>query len=140
MARIEILRAYSATSDDHRRAAESTLSAFSSAYKSAAGKLIGLKDERLMLRKQQFEKRLRRAVENDPKLGADAAKVWDEVATAYRNWSPNGKAFQLLEKDPAQGSELFRTARLTLRGTPPKSSGPSTKAWRSRCSRSISKS
>jgi len=124
MARIEILRTYSARSDDARRSAQGALSAFSSAYKSSAGKLLGLKDDRLMLRKQQFEKRLRRAVENDPKLGAAAAKVWDDVAAAYRLWSPNEKAFQVLEKEAALGSELFRRARLGLRGSAPESSPP----------------
>jgi hypothetical protein len=124
MARIEILRTYSMKSDDARRAAQIELSSLSNTYKSAAGKLIGLKDERLMLRKQQFEKRLRRAVENDPKLGAEAAKVWDEVAAAYRLWAPSEKAFQVLEKAPAQGSELFRRARLALRGSTPESSAP----------------
>src|SRR5207244_349797 len=63
-------------------------------------------------------------VENDPKLGTEAAKVWDEVATAYRLWSPNEKAYQLLEKGAAQGSELFRRARLTVRGGAAESAAP----------------
>lgn len=115
MSRIEALRAYSAKSDDNKRAAQRTLFGLSNSYKSSAGKLIGLKDDRLSLRKQQFEKRLRRAVENDPKLGADAAKVWDEVATAYRTWSPNEKAYEVLETPAAQGSSLFRLARIIVR-------------------------
>jgi hypothetical protein len=115
MSRIELVRAYAAKSPENRRASQLTLQTFAAAYKSSAGKLLGLKDDRLTLRKQQFERRLRRLVEADPKLGTDAAKVWDEVATAYRNWTPSEKAFQVLERQAAPGSELFRLARTIVR-------------------------
>src|SRR5436305_11736715 len=71
-----------------------------------------------MARKQQFERRLRRAVENDPKLGAAAAKVWDDIATGYRAWAPNEKPYQVLEPPAAQGSSLFRIARALIRNQP----------------------
>jgi hypothetical protein len=86
------------------------------AFKRDAGKLIGLRDDRLVTRKTTFEQKIRRAVENDSKLGADAAKVWDEVASAYKKWTPNEKAWQLLEGSPAPGSQLFAAARGIVRG------------------------
>ena len=73
MSRIEILRAYGAESPQNKRA-QQTLFGLANSYKSSAGKLLGLKDEHLSLRRKQFEKRLRKAVENDPKLGMEAAK------------------------------------------------------------------
>ena len=85
-------------------------------YKSVAGKLIGLRDDRLVLRKTAFDGKIRHAVEADSKLGTDAAKVWDQVATAYKNWAPNEKAYQILEAEPDPGSNLFRIARAQLRG------------------------
>jgi hypothetical protein len=88
---------------------------FSNSYKSSAGKLIGLKDQRLMARKLGFERRLRKSVENDPKLGEEAGKVWDQVALAYKNWAPMEKAYELLEQPAAQGSALFRIARNIVR-------------------------
>ena len=115
MSRIEALRSFGAKSTENKRAAQRVLFSLSNSYKSSAGKLLGLRDERLAARKQQFEKRLRRAVENDPKLGAEAAKVWDDVATAYRAWTPNEKAFEVLERPAAQGSSLFRLARMLVR-------------------------
>lgn len=115
MSRIEALRSFAAKSPENKRASQRVLFSLSNSYKSSAGKLLGLQDERLAARKQQFEKRLRRAVENDPKLGSDAAKVWDEVAAAYRNWTPNEKAFEVLERPAAQGSTLFRLARMLVR-------------------------
>jgi len=40
---------------------------------------------RLMVRNKASEKKLRNAVERDPKLGTAAGKVWDEVAAAYKD-------------------------------------------------------
>jgi hypothetical protein len=115
--RIALLREYGAKGEESRRAAQRTLFAFANSYKSSAGKLIGLKDQRLMGRKLSFERKLRKAVENDPKLGVEAAKVWDDVALAYKTWAPQEKAYELLERPAAQGSSLFRIARNLVRLT-----------------------
>jgi hypothetical protein len=98
--------------------AESQRIQFLEAYKAAAGKLIGLRDDRLVLRKTSFDAKIRRAVEADSKLGTEAGKVWDQVATAYKNWAPNERAYQVLESAPAPGSNLFRAARALVRNQP----------------------
>jgi len=98
------------------QAADGLLAEFASTYKWTAGKLIGVKDDWLMARKTNFEKKLKNAVQNDPKLGADAIKVWDEIATAYKNWMPSEKAYQVLANPGAVGSSLFRAARQIVRG------------------------
>jgi hypothetical protein len=67
------------------------------------------------VRKQAFEKKLRNAVERDPKLGTAAGKVWDEVAAAYKTWTPFEKPYQVLERPAALGSNLFRLARQIVR-------------------------
>jgi Peptidase S46 len=117
-ARIELLRAFSAKSADNLRIAQPLLSALGNTYKSEAGKLIGLKDDRLMPRKANFERRLRTSVERDPKLGTEAGKVWDEVAAAYKTWTPFEKQFQILEQPAATGSTLFAIARQIVRHEP----------------------
>ncbi len=91
---------------------------FLQTYKAAAGKLIGLRDDRLVARKTSFDSKIRRAVEADPKLRTEAGKVWDQVATAYKNWAPNERAYQILESAPAPGSKLFRAARALVREQP----------------------
>jgi hypothetical protein len=88
-------------------------------FKRDAGKLIGLRDDRLVTRKTFFEQKIRRAVESDSKLGAEAAKVWDEVALAYKKWAPYEKPFEILEAAPAPGSRLFQMARQIVRGEAP---------------------
>jgi hypothetical protein len=99
-------------------AALATLTTFLAEYKTTAGKLIGLRDDRLVTRKTAFDLKIRRAVEGNPKLGMDAAKVWDEVDAAYKRWGQQDKNYQLLEQDPAPGSELFKIARELVRGQP----------------------
>ncbi len=86
-----------------------------SEYKIAAGKLIGLRDDRLVARKTIFEGKIRHAVESDPALGMAGGKVWDQVAVAYKNWAPFEKPYQILEGSPAPGSSLFRMARQKVR-------------------------
>ncbi len=114
-ARIDMLTNFTPKTDESRRVAEAALSRLGLSYKSTAGLLIGLRDERLLIRKVNFEKRLRNAVEHDPKLGTDAGKVWDDVAAAYKAWTPFEKPYQILEEPAAEGSTLFRMARQVLR-------------------------
>lgn len=115
--RIAATNAFAAKSAENARLGARMLSLLATTYKSNAGKLIGLKDDRLMARKQNFDKRLRSAVQNDPKLGAEAAKVWDEIAAAYKAWTPYEKPYEVLERPGAEGSTLFRIARQILRLT-----------------------
>ncbi|HUE02315.1 MAG TPA: S46 family peptidase [Bryobacteraceae bacterium] len=110
--RIQQLNAFAAKSENDRRAAQPVLTAFLESYKSAAGKLIGLRDDRLVSRKTIFDAKIRQAVENDPKLGKPAGQVWDQVAAAYKTWAPFERPYQVLEASPAPGSELFRIAEL----------------------------
>ncbi len=108
---IEQLATFSAQSDANRQAAEPVLSGLLNAYKSAAGRLIGLRDDRMVNRKTTFENKIKRAVENDPKLGLSATKVWDDISMAYRFWTPFEKPYEILEGSPAPGSILFHIAR-----------------------------
>jgi Peptidase S46 len=76
------------------------LTSLLSEYKIAAGKLIGLRDDRLVARKTLFEGKIRHTVERDPALGMAGGKVWDEVATAYKNWAPFERSYQILAGSP----------------------------------------
>jgi hypothetical protein len=113
--RIKSLAGFVPKGDEQRQIAEQTFAALGMDYKYNSGLFIGLSDERLMLRKTTFEKRLRSAVEHDPKLGADAGKMWDDVATAYKTWTPSERYYQVLESPGAVGSKLFSLARGVLR-------------------------
>ena len=108
---IEQLATFSAQSDANRQAAEPALSALLNMYKTAAGRLIGLRDDRMINRKTNFENKVKRAVEINPKLGTSATKVWDDIAMAYKLWTPFERPYEILEANPAPGSTLFEIAR-----------------------------
>lgn len=116
--RVTTLSAMVAKGGPDQAAALATLTAFLAEYKTTAGKLIGLRDDRLVTRKTSFDLRIRRAVEGNPKLGMDAAKVWDQVDAAYKSWGRQDTNYQILEEEPAPGSELFKIARELVRGQP----------------------
>jgi hypothetical protein len=113
--RIKGLSSFVPKNDRQRTFAEQVFSSLGMAYKYDSGLLIGLNDERLLIRKTAFEKRLRNAVEHDPKLGTEAARMWDDVAAAYKTWTPFEKPYQILENPAAEGSTLFRFARQLVR-------------------------
>ena len=113
--RIKSLSAFTPKTDEQRRTAEQVFSSLGMSFKYDSGLLIGLNDERLLIRKTAFEKRLRNAVEHDPKLGTEAAKMWDDVAAAYKTWTPFERPYQVLESPAAEGSKLFRVARQVVR-------------------------
>jgi hypothetical protein len=121
--RVQQLNTFAALSPENLRAAQPILSALLMRYKTEAGKLIGLRDDRLSTRKTVFEGKVRRTVEGNSKLGAEAGKVWDEVAAAYKKWTPLEKPYQILEGNPAPGSRLFAMARAIVRGQPVADSG-----------------
>jgi hypothetical protein len=116
--RVAALSAMVAKGGPDQAAALAVLTTFLAEYKTTAGKLIGLRDDRLVTRKTSFDLKIRRAVEGNPKLGMDAAKVWDSVDAAYKVWAPLDKNWQILEDDAAPGSALFRMARQLVRGLP----------------------
>ena len=113
--RIQDLRSWAMKAGARAHAAELPLTELAGNYKWTAGKLIGVKDDWLMARKTNFEKKLKNAVQMDPKLGAEAIKVWDEIQTAYKNWTPFEKPYQVLENPGAVQSTLFGMARQIVR-------------------------
>jgi hypothetical protein len=117
--RIQQLTAFSNTSESHKQAAEPVLTEIANAYKVTAGKLIGLRDDRMIARKTNFEGKVKRTAERDPKIGTKGIEVWDQVATAYKSWSVSERPYQILESGAAQGSRLFKIARQLIRGETP---------------------
>jgi hypothetical protein len=95
-------------------ASEPVLTPLLNSYKIAAGKLIGLRDDRLVGRKTIFEGKIRRTVERDPKLGTEAGKVWDQVTAAYKTWTPFEKPYQILTNAPKASVPPNQAADLVL--------------------------
>jgi hypothetical protein len=114
--RIKPLTKFSSESDANKKLAEPVLKELLATYKATIGKIIGLKDERLQIRKTLFEQKIRNAVERDPKLGTEGGKVWDAVSAAYKIWARHERTYQILDGSPAPGSTLYRIARKLVEG------------------------
>ena len=112
---IQKVGAFAGENAANLQASEPVLTDLLTSYKTVAGMLIGLRDDRMATRKTVFEGKIRRAVQANSKLGMEATKVWDEVASAYKTWTPFEKSYQLLESGAAPGSNLFHTARQVVR-------------------------
>jgi Peptidase S46 len=110
---IDQLATFSVQNEANRAAADSTLATVLNQYKFAAGRLIGLRDDRMVNRKTNFENKIKRAVQT--KMGDSATKVWDDIQTAYRMWTPFEKPYEILENYPAPGSVLFQIAHQLAR-------------------------
>jgi hypothetical protein len=117
--RLQSLTTYANQSEANRKAAEPVLTELAGEYKIGAGKLIGLRDDRMIARKTNFEGKVKRAAERDPKIGTKGIEVWDQVANAYKMWQQNERAYELLESHADPGSVLFKVARQLLRGEEP---------------------
>jgi len=112
--RIRLMKAYGAESAENKRVAHDLLFGFENSFKAVTGEQAGLREPQLMERKRAEENKLRAAVANHPSLRGDMGGVWDQVAEAYRKFTPHEKPYTLLENGP-MGSTLFRIARWCLR-------------------------
>jgi hypothetical protein len=115
--RLEVLDSFGSKNAENKRVAQHLVFSYSNSEKAYEGMIAGLKDATLMARKRELEAKLRDAVLRDPGLGANAAEVWDEVASAYRSWTPLAKPYAILERPGPFGSSLFRIARQVVRLT-----------------------
>jgi hypothetical protein len=112
---VETLRRFSARGGENKRVAREPLQYAENSLKAYRGFLVGLRDPDLMRRKQEEERKLRAAVDRDPALQREFGTVWDEVASAYREYRKFYQRYWLLESSGIQASALFPIARHVLR-------------------------
>ena len=111
---IQVLKAYGAQSAENARVARDKLFRAENSYKARTWELKGLRDASLIQRKRQREQALRDRIQQDAKLRPAVGKAFEEVAAAYRQWTPRQKEYQVLERGPLY-SDLFRIARHVAR-------------------------
>ncbi len=112
--RIDSLRAFGAKNAENKRVAQDYLDEDQNEYKAMSGFLLGLKDPKLMARKQDEERRLRAAIDDDPGKKRQFGKLWDEVAAAYKEYATFFKPYFLIEGEPGD-SHLLSIARSVVR-------------------------
>ena len=112
--RIEKLLAFGEKSAENKRVAQDYLDGDQNSFKALSGFERGLKDPKLMARKQEEERRLRAAINDDPEKKKKFGAIWDEVAAAYKQYATIFKNYYLFESTPMH-SELIARAREVVR-------------------------
>ena len=116
-ARDRMLRDYAAQSAEHARVANDDLFGVENGLKAYQGRLRGLDDQTLMASKAASEKKLRAAVEADPKLRAACASAWDEIAKAVELRRRLFLPYTYIERASGFDSRLAQYARTLVRVT-----------------------
>ncbi|HLK20127.1 MAG TPA: S46 family peptidase [Bryobacteraceae bacterium] len=111
---IDDLLAFGAQSAENKRVAEDDLDSYQNSYKAILGFEEGLKDPKLMSRKQDEERKLRAAIDDDPAKKKKYGKLWDDVAAAYKEYAAFYKPNFLFDALPNQ-VELLALARNLVR-------------------------
>src|SRR5262249_8261763 len=83
---IDALLAFGAKSEENRRVAQDALDNDQNSYKALVGFEEGLNDPSLMARKEEEERKLRAAVDDDPAKRKKYGKVWDDIAAGYAEY------------------------------------------------------
>lgn len=108
---IDTLIAYGMENAEHKRIAQENLNSQQNSFKAFSGFNRGLKEDELMARKRDEEKRLAAGVASKSALRTDLESTWRNVASAYDDLRKFYVRLALFERMPARGSELFMIAR-----------------------------
>ncbi len=111
---IDDLLAFGAKSAENKRVAQDDLDSDQNSFKALTGFEQGLKDPKLMSRKQDEERKLRAALDDDPAKKKKYGKLWDEISAAYQEYTGFYKPNFLLEAAP-NGVDSLALARTVVR-------------------------
>ena len=111
---IDQLLAFGAQNAENKRVAQDDLDSDQNSYKAIVGFEQGLKDPKLMSRKQDEERRLRAAIDDDPTKKKKYGKLWDEISAAYQEYASFYKPNFLFDAAPNR-VDLLAIARNVVR-------------------------
>lgn len=109
---ITALKAFEKEDAEAKRLAAEPLQSFQNSFKALSGFLTGLKDEKLMSRKGEDERRFRAAIADDPAKKAQFAKIWDEIARAMRISKEIGPKLSAFENLPSNVDMVVQARRV----------------------------
>jgi len=102
-------------SPEQARVAADELFSIENGYKARYDQLLALNEPGFFERKQEADLALKAKVDADPKLKAVVGDPWSEIAQAESAHAVISAAYELLESDPAKGSDLYGWARALVR-------------------------
>jgi hypothetical protein len=100
---------------EQARVAADELFDIENSYKERYDQLLALEEPGFIERKHEADEALRAKVDADPKLKAVVGDPWSEIAQAENAYRGIYAAYELLERGPATGSDLFGWGRALVR-------------------------
>jgi hypothetical protein len=100
---------------EQARVANDELFDIENSYKERYDQLLALEEPGFVERKHEADQALKAKVDADPKLKAVVGDPWSEIAQAENAHRGIYAAYELLERGPATGSDLFGWARALVR-------------------------
>jgi hypothetical protein len=111
------LHDFAAQSAENARVSADDIFGVENSLKAYKGRKGGLDDKELMAKKAEAEKKLREAVNADPKLKAQYASAWDEVAKAVEVRRQIFYPFVFVERAGGFNASMAQYARTLVRVT-----------------------
>jgi hypothetical protein len=115
--RDKVLHQYAAQSAENARVSSDDIFGVENSLKAYKGRKGGLEDKELMGKKAEAEKKLRAAVDADPKLKAAYAPAWDEIARAVEVRKQVYLPYTFVERGLAFNASMPQYARALVRVT-----------------------
>ena len=110
-----VLKRFGQESADRFRLSRAQLRSVENGLKALRGRHEALADGTLLAQKRQKEQELRRRVDADAKLKAEAGSAWEETAAALGEYRRFLVAYSMKEGGDAFESDLFTAARALVR-------------------------
>ena len=113
--RRDMLKAYMAQGEEQTRRAQNELNSIENSIKVYKGQLEGLRDPRLMARKQKAEAALRASIAADAAKQAKYGDAWDAIAKAHKSLAGFAKDRRFIDLGAGFNTYLFGYARTLVR-------------------------
>ena len=100
---------------EQARVAAEELFSIENGYKARYDQLLAIDEPGFMEAKREADLALKAKVDADPKLKAMVGDPWSEIVQAENTYGGIYAAYELLERGPAKGSDLYGYARALVR-------------------------
>jgi len=114
--RLDALKAFAVQSPDNARIAQEDICGLENSYKAINGEEQGLKDSKLMSKKEADEKKLRDGVNADPKKKTEYGAAWDNIAGAMKLNREIFVPVAYIERRAGFAGTLTNIGRILVRG------------------------
>jgi len=110
-----VLKQYMAQGEEQTRRAQNELNSIENSIKVYKGQIAGLKDPKLMAKKQLAEQALRNSISADPQKKQEYGGAWDAIAKGRKDLASYERDRRFLDLAAGFNTPLFSYARILVR-------------------------